>query len=411
MQNIKRLKLACYTTSISMSIVANISPLLFLTLHELFGVSFTFLGFLVLINYSTQLTADLIFSFFSKKFNIPIVIKFMPFITICGLLTFALLPLLIPQMSQVGFVLGTVIFSAACGLGEALTSPIIAALPSDNPEREMSKFHSIYAWGVVAVVIVATVFLLLFGEKNWWLLVLLFIPVPLVSALLFLGADIPDIQNGNGSTAAPSALKTKEMWLCFFAIFLGGAIECTMAQWSSAYIENALGIPKLWGDIFGVAMFAVALGLGRTLYARFGRKIESVLLFGAVGASACYLLAAISSQPILGLAGCALTGLFSSMMWPGCLTVAAKRVPNPNVVVYAMMAAGGDLGASLVPQLAGFVTDSVSASAWSTELATKLEMLPDQLGMKVGMLIGMIFPIIAVILYAYIMKTRKKYSE
>ena len=50
----KKLKLACYTTNLSMSIVANLSPVLFLTFRSLYGLSYSLLGLLVLINFSTE---------------------------------------------------------------------------------------------------------------------------------------------------------------------------------------------------------------------------------------------------------------------------------------------------------------------------------------------------------------------
>ena len=59
-QNYNRLKLACYTSNLSMSIVGNLSPLLFLTFRSLYGISYSLLGLLVLINFFTQLIIDLI---------------------------------------------------------------------------------------------------------------------------------------------------------------------------------------------------------------------------------------------------------------------------------------------------------------------------------------------------------------
>ncbi|MBP3918059.1 MAG: hypothetical protein J6I50_02665 [Clostridia bacterium] len=70
-----------------------------------------------------------------------------------------------------------------------------------------------------------------------------------------------------------------------------------MAQWASGYLEQALSIPKIWGDIFGTAMFSVMLGMGRTLYAKKGNHIERVLLLGAIGALLCYLTAAVCPFP------------------------------------------------------------------------------------------------------------------
>jgi hypothetical protein len=122
-----------------MAIVGNLSPLLFLTFRSLYGISYSLLGTLVLVNFVTQLTVDLIFSFFSHKFNIGKTVKITPVITVIGLWAFAILPWLFPAHAYLGIVIGTVIFSAACGLCEVLISPTIAAIPAENPEREMSK--------------------------------------------------------------------------------------------------------------------------------------------------------------------------------------------------------------------------------------------------------------------------------
>ena len=66
-QGYGRLKVACYTSNVAMSVVANLSPLLFLTIRTQYGISYTLLGLLVLINFCTQLSIDLIFSFFSHN--------------------------------------------------------------------------------------------------------------------------------------------------------------------------------------------------------------------------------------------------------------------------------------------------------------------------------------------------------
>ena len=55
-KKILRVKLACYTTNVSMSVVGNLSPLLFLTFRSLYGISYSLLGLLVLINFVTQLS-------------------------------------------------------------------------------------------------------------------------------------------------------------------------------------------------------------------------------------------------------------------------------------------------------------------------------------------------------------------
>ena len=402
--NYRKLKYACYTVNLSMSIVANMSPVLFLTFRTLYGISYSLLGLLVLINFLTQLTVDLVFSFFSHKFNISKAVKATPVLTIIGLLVYGIWPYIFNDYTYVGLVLGTLIFSAASGFAEVLISPVIAAIPSENPEMEMSKLHSVYAWGVVPVIIISTLFIYLFGGKHWQLLVFVFTIVPIISAILFCGTIIPEMKTPQKVSGTLKFLNNKTLWLCVVAIFLGGAAECTMAQWASGYLEQSLNIPKIWGDIFGVSLFAVALGLGRTLYSKKGKNIKKVLLLGGTGAAICYFVVAITPYPIVGLIACAFTGFCTSMLWPGSLIVASEKFPESGVFIFAMMAAGGDLGASVVPQLVGIVTDVVIKNPAFINIATTLSITTEQLGMKTGILFAMLFPLASIVVYSRLKK-------
>ena len=153
-----------------------------------------------------------------------------------------------------------------------------------------------------------------------------------------------------------------------------------MSQWSSSYLEQALGIPKVWGDVCGVAVFAAALGLGRTLYSKYGKNIHAVLAVSAVGATVCYLTAAVSSIPLVGLAACALTGL--------CTAAGV-----------AMYAAGGDLGGAIGPQLVGSIADWALTGERIRSLSSVLSLTTEQLSMKIGLTSVIIFPLCATVLY------------
>ena len=395
-------KLACYVTNLSMSVIANMAPILFLGFRELYGISYSLLGLLVLVNFSTQLLVDLFLSPFSHKINTHVAIRLTPVFALLGLLIFAASPIIFPNAVYAGLLTGTVLYSAAGGLGEVLISPVIAAIPADNSESEVSKLHSVYAWGVVAVVPICSLYVMLFSIEMWQWLVVGFSVIPLLGALLFAGAKLPTINREERTGSVLGEFKNPTLLICIFAIFLGGASECTMSQWASGYIEGALGIEKIWGDIFGVALFAAMLGLGRTLYAKYGRVVERVLLAGAIGAFVCYIVAALSPIPVIGLIACALTGLCVSMLWPGTLISCTERIPTGGVFVYAIMAAGGDLGASVGPQLVGIITDTVAASGIHETFGIPAEAL----GMKVGMLVGAIFPLAASAVFLYLLRTR-----
>lgn len=408
-KNTRRIELACYATNICMAIIGNLPPILFLTFRSLYGISYSMLGLLVLINFSSQLAIDLIFSFFSHRFNIPRAVKAAPAFTLLGLAVYAVWPILLPQTIYPGLVIGTVISSIGSGFAEVLITPVIAAL-HPNDDRAISALHSVYAWGAVGVILIASLFLLCFGGENWTYLALLFLLVPLYGTVQFARAELPPMQTPERVSGALHLLRNPALILCVAAIFLGGSAECSMAQWASGYLEQALGIPKAVGDIFGVALFGMMLGLGRTLYTRFGRCISRVLLLGAIGAAACYLTVALCGIPLVGLAACALTGFCVSMLWPGSLIVASDRISSGGVFVYAIMAAGGDLGAAVGPQLIGIITDAAIASPTAAALAARLALSPEQFGMKLAMLVGMLFPLAAIPVFAVIHRTAKRHA-
>lgn len=142
----KRTKLACYASYFTMSSVFSLPPLLFVTLRQMYNVSYTLLGTLVLTNFCTQMIVDLIFTLFSKHFNVRKVIRVMPLITSAGLMIYALVPMFLPRYAYAGLLVGTLVFSVSAGLSEVLLSPVIAAIPSDTPQRDMSLLHSLPAF-------------------------------------------------------------------------------------------------------------------------------------------------------------------------------------------------------------------------------------------------------------------------
>ena len=79
--NFKITKLACYTAYFTMSSIFCVPPVLFVTFRELYGISYTLLGTLVLVNFFTQLGIDLLFTAFSKYFNAKILVRIMPIVT------------------------------------------------------------------------------------------------------------------------------------------------------------------------------------------------------------------------------------------------------------------------------------------------------------------------------------------
>ena len=170
-----------------------------------------------------------------------------------------------------------------------------------------------------------------------------------------------------------------------------GASELAMSQWSSLFAEQALGIEKIWGDLLGPCLFAVFMGVGRTIYGVLGGKIElnRFLLAAAVVCVLCYLGAAMLAVPVLSLLSCALCGFSISLMWPGVLSSTAAAYPKGGGAMFGMLAVCGDIGCSAGPGLAGVVSEFA--------------------GLRAGMLSAAVFPaVMAVCLgWAQVMKRER----
>ena len=411
-QNFKRTKFACYSAYFTMSSIFSLPPLLFATLQDMYGISYTLLGTLVLTNFCTQLTVDLIFTFFTKYFNVKKVVRVMPLITSAGLLIYALSPTLFPQNVYIGLLIGTVLFSVSAGLSEVLLSPVIAAIPSDNPQKDMSLLHSLYAFGVFTVVVISTLFLRFFGAENWMYLMVFWAALPISASVLFMISPMPDMdvtESGEGTKGTKR--RTLAMAICVGSIFFGSCAENAMSNWVSTYMENALHVDKTLGDILGMAMFAILLGIARISYARYGKNITRVLLVGMAGAVVCYLVAGFSTNVVFAFVACILTGLFTAMLWPGTLIMMEENVPGVGVAAYALMAASGDLGASVAPQLLGIVVDAVKETAFAADIGANLGLSAEQVGLKAGMLTISVFPIIGTALLIFAIRCFKRQKK
>jgi MFS family permease len=396
LQNYKRTRFTCFFTFPALTPAFVLPPILFATFRQMYGISYTLLGTLVLVNFCTQLGVDLVFAFFSRHFHIHKTIRTMPLLSALGLVIYALVPWLMPQYAYPGLLVGTFIFSVASGLDEALLSPTLAALPSDNPQRDMSILHSMYGYGLAVIAVISTLFLQLFGRENWMYLTLFWAIPPIIDCVLFHISPLPEITIHQESAGSSSKKRNIGLALCAAVIFLGSAAENTMTNWISVYMERALQIPKAVGDTLGLVTFALLLAFARSLYAKYGKRIFPVLLAGMLGALGCYLLAGMSSSLIVAMVACMLTGICTSMLWPGTLILMEEEFPNPGVAAYALMAAGGDFGASVAPQGLGIVADTVAASEHAVTLGEKIGLSPEQIGIKAGMLTAAIFPLLGI---------------
>ena len=170
-------------------------------------------------------------------------------------------------------------------------------------------------------------------------------------------------------------------WILFLLMVCAGASEQGMSQWASAFAESGLKVSKTVGDLAGPCLFAVLMGTSRALYAKLSDKIslKAAMIGSGCLCILCYLLAAFSPHPIVGLIGCALCGFSVGIMWPGTFSQASNSMPTGGTAMFALLALAGDLGCSSGPTLVGAV-----AEAFHSDL-------------KIGILSAVVFPVLLVL--------------
>ena len=358
---------AAYASFIVQAIVNNLAPLLFVVFHTRLGIDVARLGLLAGLNFLVQLLTDLAAVKVVDRvgYRAPMVLAHV--LAALGLILMALLPQLLAAPFA-GLCLAAVVYAVGGGLIEVLASPVVEHLPAE-PGRSrasgMALLHSFYCWGQLGVVVVSTALLSALGPGAWWVLPLAWAAVPAVNAVLMARVPMPATVPDHERTSLTGLMGSPVFLLVLLLMAAGGASELTMSQWSSFFAQQATGVPKAVGDLLGPGLFALLMALGRTAYG-LDRRDRAIPLCGALAASGlgavvCYVAAASSPTPAVGLLACALTGLCVALMWPGATSLAAARFPAGGGAMFAVLALAGDVGAAAGPSAAGAIADAASA--------------------------------------------------
>ena len=379
-KNYKKTLIACYLGFITQAISANFAPLLFLTFKDSFGISLELIALIPMVFYLTQLLVDLVAVKFADLIGYRVSVIASQVVSSVGLVLMAILPEILPN-PFVGIIISVVLYAIGSGLIEVLLSPIVEACPFENKSGVMSLLHSFYCWGAVGVILGSTVFFAIFGTESWRIITLIWAAVPLINTFNFIFCPIERlVEDGEGMRVC-QLFRAPVFLLMILLMICVGASEATMTQWASAFTESALGVSKTVGDLAGPCLFAVFMGIARVFYGKKSEKVDLawVMLGCGVLCVICYLLAALSPIPILGLIGCSACGLSVGIMWPGTISISSRRCPRGGTAMFAFLALAGDLGAAIGPAAVGGIAEMAEGN------------------LKTGLLVATVFPVILVI--------------
>ena len=402
-QNFKSTVFACYRGYITQGIVNNLSPLFFVLFQNKFGISYSLISALILCNFVTQVITDMLSVKYVDRIGYRKSAVIAHALAFLGLVMQGTLPNVLPA-PYVGLVLATIVNGVGGGLIEVIISPIVDSCPGDAKASAMSLLHSFYCWGQVGVVLITTLLLRLIGEDLWFIIPILWSLLPLYNLFRFLKVPLMPTVPEEEKTSLKTLFTSKIFLVALLLMLCAGASELAMSQWSSLFAERALGVTKVIGDLLGPCLFAVFMGIGRTIYGVWGEKIHltGAMVFCAALCILCYLGTALFENPWLSLLSCALCGFSVSLMWPGTFSLTSAAYPKGGTAMFGILAVLGDVGCSVGPALMGAVSGAVSGNA--NIAASFPNLTADQLGLKSGMLFSAVFP--AFILIGVLLLTR-----
>lgn len=402
-QNFKNTVFACYRGYITQGIVNNLSPLFFVLFQNKFGISYSLISALILCNFVTQIITDMLSVKYVDRIGYRKSAVIAHALAFLGLVMQGTLPNVLPA-PYVGLVLATIVNGVGGGLIEVIISPIVDSCPGDAKASAMSLLHSFYCWGQVGVVLITTLLLRLIGEDLWFIIPILWSLLPLYNLFRFLKVPLMPTVPEEEKTPLKTLFTSKIFLVALLLMLCAGASELAMSQWSSLFAERALGVTKVIGDLLGPCLFAVFMGIGRTIYGVWGEKIHltGAMVFCAALCILCYLGTALFENPWLSLLSCALCGFSVSLMWPGTFSLTSAAYPKGGTAMFGILAVLGDVGCSVGPALMGAVSGAVSGNA--NIAASFPNLTADQLGLKSGMLFSAVFP--AFILIGVLLLTR-----
>ena len=351
---------ACYTGYVVQAVVNNFVPLLFLTFQDTYGISLSRITILITVNFLTQLIVDMLSAGFVDRAGYRASAVAAHAFAFAGLAGLAFLPDVTADPFA-GLLISVVVYAVGGGLLEVLISPIVEALPTKNKEKSMSMLHSFYCWGHVAVVLLSTLFFLVFGIDSWKTLALLWALVPAANLVVFTKVPLyPLVSEDEEGIPLTGLIKRPVFWIFLVVMTCAGASEQAVSQWASSFAEQGLGVSKTIGDLAGPMLFAVCMGTSRFLYGLYGDKIalKKAMSGSALLCVASYFVISLSPAAALSLIGCGICGFSVGIMWPGTFSMAAASLKGGGTAMFAFFALAGDLGCSGGPSFVGMLSES-----------------------------------------------------
>jgi len=257
---------------------------------------------------------------------------------------------------------------------------LVVNLEADRVEHQgrrriMNRAHAFWSFGFFGAGLLGAAAARLAVPPQWHLAAV--VPLTALLVLLLLGRfdGAPQRSGGNEEAAHRFARPTAAiMGLVLFSLS-GLVLEGAGVDWSAIYMRDVFGAAPFFGAL---AVTCVALAQGCTRYAadryveRHSPRVIARTLLGVLGLGT--LLVSMAPAAPLALAGFALIGIGTSVLFPLAMSAAAQRTDRPASTNVAALAQISFVSFMLAPPLLGIVAEHWGIR-WSFALGLPLVLL------------------------------------
>lgn len=352
---------ACALAYLGQTIVYNYLPLLYMIFYAKFNIPFNQIALLTTINF----TAQIVIGFFIGKIADIIGYRFcavtMEILVIVGMV---LVVVLTQTMANtfLALVLSFAVIGIGAGIVEAMNPAFIQSCPIENKTAVNSFVYSFSSWSYAVVVLLSTLFFVIFGTRAWRILTLLWIIVPLMTLFMFCRIKFYHVEkqygNKNTSMTLQKMLSMKLYWQLMIVMFCADACDVGYSQWISSFMESALGMQKVIGDLVGPSLFAIGCGISRLVYAIIAKhvRLRTCMITCFIGSTVGFVLTALSQSIALSIIGCIFSGLCIGNLYPGAIALVSEEMPEASTQTFTLLTVAGGIGGAITGTMIGSIT-------------------------------------------------------
>lgn len=227
---------------------------------------------------------------------------------------------------------------------------VAAKFEKKTGKSEMSKLH---AWGCAGGLAGATLGSLMAGMSIAPSLHFMMVAVPL-AVLLRIGYDLLVAEDGGEKIEKKSfSLPRGPLALLGALGFFGSMLEGGIADWSGIFLQDHFGASAAFAPL-ALSAFSVMVLIARLTGDKLKEKhgARRLVICGALVASAGLFFAVFAPNHYFALAGFAVTGLGTALVFPFVFSAAGKEGPVALAGVATMAYSGTLMGPPVVGSLA-----------------------------------------------------------